>query len=456
MPNNLPKYLITDESEDGEELGVSQVAYTSTPAIIKRANLFNDIQKQYMFKDELKGIVAGPIMIPDILIYRRDDELGEYNVVFTKQRIESLYKNFMKNKDKDVFNLDHKKDKQVGDKSFILESWITGPSETDLSKTKYGVEVPEGSAFFVSQFTDMDYFKKEIVEMDRAGYSIEGMLGLEFKRIESKLKQELMKNKSRKFESVDTADGGKIFLESEVAVDAYVYCDEPYIQLIDGKKSEVRSPVWEPIIELTDGRILNLENGKIVEIKQKETSAAAEDEALSSDKNKNQEMNKTKNELAKQLLAEANKDKEIKLSVETLKDGTKIAVSELVVGGTADTTDENGEVVPLFDGEHELEDGKVIATVGGKITEIKNKEELAEGDEAPASTEPTAENTNVEYATKADLDALYKSIAELKTLIETKEAAPTDEKLNAEKKDKFEVQSPKLSNLFKQVKGYNV
>ena len=48
----------------------------------------------------------------------------------------------MLNKGKAVFNLDHNNELEAP--SFILESWITGPSETDPSFTRYGINVPEG------------------------------------------------------------------------------------------------------------------------------------------------------------------------------------------------------------------------------------------------------------------------------------------------------------------------
>ena len=150
------------------------MAYVNTPAIITKGVYLNDIK--HTFKDELKGIVAAPALIPNLPIYRRDEELGEYEVVFTEETILKLREDFMLNKEKVAFNLEH--DDNLEAPSFILDSWITGDPKTDPSFTKYGIELPEGSWFIVSKFTDMKYFNDIIVREERFAYSIEGYLSL--------------------------------------------------------------------------------------------------------------------------------------------------------------------------------------------------------------------------------------------------------------------------------------
>ena len=192
MEPKLPTYKISispELSEDGEHLGIDEVALTSTPAIILKGLAFDNV-KSLRFTDELKYRLAAPALIPNMLIYRQDDELGEYNVMFDELTIEQLVEDFMMNKKNIVFNLDHTDSKSP---AYILESWITGDPKTDKSFTQYGVECPKGSFFIVSQFTDKEYFKTEIIEKGRTGYSIEGFLGLALESIKSKLKSNKMK-----------------------------------------------------------------------------------------------------------------------------------------------------------------------------------------------------------------------------------------------------------------------
>lgn len=67
--------------------------------------------------------------------------------------------------------------------------------------------------------------------------------------------------------------------------------------------------------------------------------------------------------------------KEQKFAEAKLADGTTVYTDgNFEVGSEVYTLDEQGNKVPVFDAEHKLEDGSVVATVDGKITEIKPQE----------------------------------------------------------------------------------
>ncbi len=66
---------------------------------------------------------------------------------------------------------------------------------------------------------------------------------------------------------------------------------------------------------------------------------------------------------------------EKKFAEAKLADGTTVYTDgNFEVGSEVYTLDEQGNKVPVFDAEHKLEDGSVVATVDGKITEIKPQE----------------------------------------------------------------------------------
>lgn len=65
------------------------------------------------------------------------------------------------------------------------------------------------------------------------------------------------------------------------------------------------------------------------------------------------------------------KETKVEMAEYVLEDGTKIMISELVVGGQV--TLEDGSKAP--DAEHKLADGMSIVTVDGVITEIKEAEQ---------------------------------------------------------------------------------
>ena len=107
MTNDLPIYRITIDPEysEGEDLGISQIAFTDTPAIKVKGLAFSQ-DKKHFFSDELKYRVTAPAMIP-MEIYRRDDEVGDYYVSFDEQTIEQIYVKFMRDlQNRNVFNLE--------------------------------------------------------------------------------------------------------------------------------------------------------------------------------------------------------------------------------------------------------------------------------------------------------------------------------------------------------------
>lgn len=181
MNKNLPKFKITiDEeySENGQSLGIDAIAFTKNPAIMVKGMAFNADVKKVFFADELKYRIAGPIMIP-MEIYRCDD--SEYYVQFTSEEIEKIHSKFMANMGKEVFNLEHNEDVKVP--AYVLESiLVDSENKQSMIKQEYGIDVPLGTSFLVSQVTDKQYYK-DLVDNDQVGFSIEGFLGLKLSEI---------------------------------------------------------------------------------------------------------------------------------------------------------------------------------------------------------------------------------------------------------------------------------
>lgn len=184
---NLPKYKITiDEAYgDGEDLGISQIAFTATPAIKVKGMAFSSNEKRY-FADHIKMRIAAPALIP-MEIYRCDED-GEYFAEFTEAEIERLTSKFMANlTNSGKFNLEHKE----GDvaPAYILEAWIVNDPIADKAKSTFNIDVPKGTLMIVSQVTDLDYYN-QLVANGQVGFSIEGFLGL-------KLSEQIEKHKNK-------------------------------------------------------------------------------------------------------------------------------------------------------------------------------------------------------------------------------------------------------------------
>jgi len=193
--DNLPIYKITidpEYSENGEDLGIEQIAFTSTPAIKVMGMAFNSQAKQMIFKDNVKYRIVAPALIP-MEIYRKDDEDGkEYYVKFTKEEIEKIHSKFMKDmSNKDLFNLEHDTTETVP--AYILEAWIVDSPLKDKAYSSFGIEVPTGTLMVTAQVTDVEYYN-HLVDNDQVGFSIEGYLGMKLKA-ETQLKTDINMNK---------------------------------------------------------------------------------------------------------------------------------------------------------------------------------------------------------------------------------------------------------------------
>ena len=205
MAKDLPIYKITIDpqyAEDGEDLGIEQIAFTNMPAIKVKGMAFNSEVKVMKYADDLKYRIVAPAMIP-MQIYRCDDDGFEYEVEFSVSEIESIHGKFMQDmRNKDLFNLEHDQSKTVP--AYILESWIVDNPKQDKAYSTYGIEVPTGTLMVTAQVTDTDYYNK-LVENDQVGFSIEGFLGL-------KLKEQLKLNSMNKLPDGEHLIEGKIYV----------------------------------------------------------------------------------------------------------------------------------------------------------------------------------------------------------------------------------------------------
>lgn len=215
---NIPTYKVTIDpayAENGEDLGIEQIAFTSNPAIKVKGMAFNTQVKPMIFKDELKYRITAPAMIP-MEIYRYDDDTKEeYYVSFSEQEIEAIHAKFMLDmRNKDLFNLEHDAEKTVP--AYVLEAWIVDNPLSDKAYSTFGIEVPKGTLMVTAQITDKEYYN-QLVADNQIGFSIEGYLGM-------KLKEQLTLNKTNMNKLPD----------GEHTIDGKVYV------VVDGEITEIK------------------------------------------------------------------------------------------------------------------------------------------------------------------------------------------------------------------------
>lgn len=123
--------------------------------------------------DKEKMILAGPALIPDLLIYRKDKVDGEYLVRFSAETIRMISDKFFKNNNNWAINVDHTNRLVNG---FIIGHWIVEDTYHDKSK-HYGFNLPVGTMFIEVKILDKEFWQNEVREMGKDGFSVQGRLG---------------------------------------------------------------------------------------------------------------------------------------------------------------------------------------------------------------------------------------------------------------------------------------
>ena len=226
---NIPTYKITIDpayAENGEDLGIEQIAFTANPAIKVKGMAFSSEAKPMFFSDELKYRITAPALIP-MDIYRYDDDAKqEYFVQFTKEEIENIHGKFMRDMvNRDLFNLEHDTEKTVP--AYVLEAWIVENPKKDKAYSSFGIEVPQGTLMVTAQVTDKEYYA-ELVSEEQIGFSIEGYLGM-------KLSEQTNKTKI----NMNKLPDGEHLIEGKI----YVVKDGEVIEIKEVEKVEASEEV---------------------------------------------------------------------------------------------------------------------------------------------------------------------------------------------------------------------
>ncbi len=119
-----------------------------------------------------KQMLIGPMMKPNKLIPRVDEDGNEYFVYFTADTIKKLAYKMMKDKLIDSVNIEHDNADRVED-AYLVESWLVEDPATDKSR-KYGFEPVEGEWFAIYKIDNKEVWDNYIKSGLVKGFSVEG------------------------------------------------------------------------------------------------------------------------------------------------------------------------------------------------------------------------------------------------------------------------------------------
>jgi len=137
----------------------------STPnnAYLKKRNFSLSI-------DEDKRMVVGPLMIPNKMILRRDEEGNPFYIYFSKKTIRKMAEKFFRNNKHNNTDVNH--DENITQDNTLIESWISESIKHDKSY-KYGFALPEGT-WYVSYKINDDETWNRIKSGELKGFSLAG------------------------------------------------------------------------------------------------------------------------------------------------------------------------------------------------------------------------------------------------------------------------------------------
>lgn len=159
--------------DDAGLLGVFAISVVEQPAI---GVDFVALSEQHVvkFKEDFRGLLYGALLIPDQLIYRRNDKTDEeYYVKYSKDTIRAIAYNYLKQNKTNNATVEHAK---VVEGVSLVETWII-EGENDKSKN-FGFDLPEGT-WFGCMKVENEEVKKQIQNKEVLGFSIEGNFGVE-------------------------------------------------------------------------------------------------------------------------------------------------------------------------------------------------------------------------------------------------------------------------------------
>ena len=356
----IPVYdaIITDDGT-----GMMRISLVDDPAVMSNFQAFDASRKMQMYAitDSEKRLVRGVVMRCDFPIYRRDERLGEYYIIYKADTIRQMAEKYLAESRQNLLNAMHQGE-DLPD-IYMVQYFIKGDG---VSVDGFD-DIADGSLFAEFHITN-DEVWEEVKAGTYKGFSLEGYFDLvpetdadEVEQIVRDLKGAFEKttykiknmSKLKKLFAALTAylqmgnvttDKGVLAWDGEEDLKAG---DSVYLVDQEGNRVEAEDGDYRT----DDNKVIVVVDGKVSEIRDAEAEVAPQEESketrmLQTDKGK---------------LEWDNEDEDLK------------------AGDAVYITDEDGNRNPAPDGDYTTEDGKVIRVKDGIVTEIvDDKAEVSE------------------------------------------------------------------------------
>lgn len=317
-----------------DNTGIFAISFVDIPA--NECN-FVALNKQHPVKlslDKQKQVLTGVVLVPDQLIYRYDETMGEYYIKFTAQDIEKIALKMMKT-GLALSTTTHQHEKPLKG-NYLTEIWIVSNSKQDKSVALGLGELPVGTLMASYKIEDPSYWRSEVLTGKVKGFSIEGLFNFNSVKMKKKVKTAAQmaaeKPKLTAFGLALQKMGIPVVMEGETETEAEDLVDEaakdevdagdPFLifELEDGNEVRVdadgfatldgeQMPAGEHA--LSDGNVIVIDDSGMMVVTQPEADGE-EPAAAAAELAKKEKLAKAR---AKQFLEKAKKDtKEAKIA----------------------------------------------------------------------------------------------------------------------------------------------
>jgi len=166
-PEGSNKVLMINEGPAQGDAGKSNNRNQPSPT----GATSNNASLRFSTVDEDQRIVAGPLMVANKMIFRKEEDGTPYYVYFSPSTIKKIQEKWSKTRVHNQTDVEH--NGEVTEQNTLLEQWIVESPEFDKSRYYGFGPLPKGTWFGVYKVND-DETWKAIKKGDLKGFSIEG------------------------------------------------------------------------------------------------------------------------------------------------------------------------------------------------------------------------------------------------------------------------------------------
>lgn len=256
MAKKLKKYKV---GCDSETYAISMVEMPAIESNFVALAKEEEEKRQVFLESDERHMVYGAALIPDLDIYRNDGE-HEYYINFSKESIEKMSQDFMKEYRQHEVTVDHE---DVANEVCVVESWLVEDPYKDKANA-LGINVPKGSWMIGMKVNNIETWER-CKQGSLKGFSVESIVSLEeFSKIDNnmsietnemnfwtKMKEVLAEAFIKKVEEVvDEPQTEEVALEEQPANEPAQPAPEPVSEPVsEPEPAPVPEPAPEPVQE---------------------------------------------------------------------------------------------------------------------------------------------------------------------------------------------------------------